>query len=71
MVGEASSAATRERGGRARRQRAVERARAVIAGGHLMQRGLGVHIPGRRGGKAEIELPDPLVAEIERLSVAP
>ncbi len=27
---------------------------------------LGVHIPGRRVVAAEIELPDPLVAEIER-----
>jgi (2R)-3-sulfolactate dehydrogenase (NADP+) len=28
--------------------------------------GLGVHIPGRRAGTAEIELPDALVAQIER-----
>ena len=28
--------------------------------------GLGVHIPGRRAAAAEIELPDALVAEIER-----
>jgi (2R)-3-sulfolactate dehydrogenase (NADP+) len=27
---------------------------------------LGVHIPGRRAAAAEIELPDALVAEIER-----
>ncbi len=29
--------------------------------------GLGVHIPGRRGGLAEIELPDELIVEIERV----